>query len=221
MPYIKQSFKSGQVLKAEHLNSMDDQIASNEANINSLTEKLNNKPSIQFDYAQNDETAPDYIKNRPGGYDLKQRSTITDQTATSGSLMSDTTAIFNYFQNNIGNTVTVTFDGIEYECTIEGDYSPYIGDSTYTTFPFHISTTINIEASPMECAYLNTAISGESHTVKIEGFETSPVVIDRKYIPDLQTLTNSQSYMAGQFLRVNNDGVPEWQTIANANGVSF
>lgn len=55
--YIKQNFESGQILKAEHLNHMED-------GITALSDKVSNLNGGNPDWSQNDETAPDYIKGR-------------------------------------------------------------------------------------------------------------------------------------------------------------
>lgn len=178
----------------------------------------------QADWNQNDETAVDYVKNRPGGYDVKELVTITDETAISGQLLTNYSAVTNFFSNHVGETVIVTFDGTPYQCVITAKYSSgpwYVGDPNYAEYPFDIRASIIVGSDPYNPAYLRTATTGESHTVKIEGYKTTPVVFDRKYIPDLQTLTNSMVWQKGRFLRVNDNGVPEWQTVSNANGVSF
>lgn len=158
-----------------------------------------------------------------GGYDVKELVTLTDETAISGQLLTNYSAVTNFFINHIGETVIVTFDGTLYQCAINGAIGSTcsVGDSNYVEYPFYIYANISVGSDPYDPAYLDTATPGESRTVKIEGYKTTPVVFDRKYIPDLQTLTNSMVWQKGRFLRVNDNGVPEWQTVSNANGVSF
>lgn len=156
-----------------------------------------------------------------GGYDIKELITLTDETAISGQLLTNYSAVNEFMRGHVGETVTVTFDGTPYQCVITGNLPFYIGDPNLVESPFYIYANFLIDSDPMNPAYLYTATSGESHTVKIEGYKTTPVVFDRKYIPDLQTLTNSMVWQKGRFLRVNDNGVPEWQTVSNANGVSF
>lgn len=147
-----------------------------------------------------------------GGYDTMELVTLTDETATSGQLLTNHTAVNDFMRGHVGETVTVTFDGTPYQCTIinDGAGSWYIGDSNYVEQPFYISANISVGSDPMDPAILHTATSGESHTVKIEGYKSTPVVFDRKYIPDLQTLTNSMVWQNGYFLVVNSNGVPAW-----------
>lgn len=147
-----------------------------------------------------------------GGYDVEELVTLTDGTAISGQLLTNYSAVTNFFEGHVGETVTVTFDGTPYQCTIiNGDAGRWhVGDSNYVEQPFYIYATISVGSDPYDPAYLRTATAGESHTVKIEGYKATPVVFDRKYIPDLQTLTNSMAWQHGRFLVVNENGVPVW-----------
>lgn len=145
-----------------------------------------------------------------GGYDVEELVTLTDGTATSGQLLTNHSAVNDFMRGHVGETVTVTFDGTPYQCAITGNLPFYIGDPNLVETPFYISANFLIDSNPMDPAILHTATAGESHTVKIEGYKTTPVVFDRKYIPDLQTLTNSMVWQNGRFLVVNNNGVPEW-----------
>ena len=160
-----------------------------------------------------------------GGYDVEELVTLTDETAISGQLLTNYSAVTNFFTNHIGETVTVTFDGTLYQCTINGAIGSEcsVGDSNYVEQPFYIYANILVGSDPYDPAYLRTATTGESHTVKIEGYRTTPVVFDRKYIPNLQALTNSMVWQKGRFLRVNDNGVPEWVTVdsmKNPNSLS-
>lgn len=48
MSYIKQNFEDGQILTAEQLNAMDNQIAQNESDVINNTENLNNMQSLNL-----------------------------------------------------------------------------------------------------------------------------------------------------------------------------
>ena len=103
----------------------------------------------QSDWQQNDETANDYIKNRPGGYEglteILPETTLNFTSTTSLTLT-------NYPLIEVGKTYTVTFDGTEYKligrnATI-GYGTTCIGNETYawgggtdTTTPFLIYST--------------------------------------------------------------------------------
>ena len=147
-----------------------------------------------------------------GGYDVEELVTLTDETATSGQLLTNHSAVNKFFMGHSGDTVVVTFDGTPYQCSIIDDSHGryHVGDPDFIEYPFHISSSFLIDSNPNDPVYLHTATTGESHTVKIEGYRTTPVVFDRKYIPNLQALTNSMVWQKGRFLVVNDNGVPEW-----------
>ena len=167
------------------------------------------------------------IKDKPGGYDIKELVTVTDETATSGQLLTNHSAVLRFFDEHSGDTVVVTFDGTPYQCTIinDGAGSWHVGDHEFVEYPFCIVSFIQVDADPIEQAKLYTATTGESHTVKIEGYATTPVVFNKKYIPDLKTLTGSATHMEGRVLAVDESGVPKWtrldSIIESVNGVSF
>lgn len=169
----------------------------------------------QADWNQNDETAVDYVKNRPGGYDATELVTITDETVVSGQMFSNYLEVFNFFEKHTREMVIVTFDGTPYQCVISDTVPFYVGDRNFVEYPFYIYTNFSIE-SLKSTAYFETATAGESHTVKIEHRQATPVVFDRKYLPDTQILTESlpdyaQAKGTYKIFMVNNsDGVPKW-----------
>ena len=175
----------------------------------------------QADWNQNDETAKDYVKNRPGGYDIKELVTVTDETATSGQLLTNYSAVTDFFTSHIGETVIVTFDGTLYQCTINGAIGSEcsVGDSNYVEQPFYIYANIFAGSDPYDPAYLRTAIPGESHTVKIEGYATTPVVFDKKYLPDLKTLTNAMPYDKNSYLVCDENSNVRWMLFSDSDSL--
>ena len=174
----------------------------------------------QADWNQNDETAVDYVKNRPGGYDIKELVTVTDETATSGQLLTNYSAVTYFFTEHAGETVVVTFDGTPYQCTIIGDAGRwYVGDPNFVEYPFCIRSSIRIDLNPDNPAELYTAIAGESHTVKIEGYATTPAVFNKKYLPDLKTLTNTQSYNANSYLVCDKNSNVRWMQFSDSDSL--
>lgn len=175
----------------------------------------------QADWNQNDETAVDYVKNRPGGYDIKELVTVTDETATSGQLLTNYSAVNTFFQKHVGETVVVTFDGTPYQCAIidDGSGGYHVGGPNFVEYPFYIRSFIRVGSNPYDPVYLYTAIAGESHTVKIEGYATTPVVFDRKYLPDLKTLTNAQLYHKNSYLVCDQNSAVRWEDIDNSDSL--
>lgn len=175
----------------------------------------------QADWNQNDETAVDYVKNRPGGYDIKEPVTLTDGTATSGQLLTNYSEVNIFFEGHVGEVVDVTFDGTPYQCTIidGGSGSWYVGDPNFVEYPFYILSSIQVGFDPYNPTELYTAIVGESHTVKIEGYATTSVVFDRKYLPDLKTLTNAQLYNKNSYLVCDQNSTVFWIDIDSPNSL--
>ena len=175
----------------------------------------------QADWNQNDESAADYVKNRPGGYDVKELVTVTDETATSGQLLTNYSEVNIFFEGHVGETVVVTFDGTPYQCSIidAGSGSWYVGDPNFVEYPFYILSSIQVGSSPYNPTYLHTAIAGESHTVTIEGYKTTPVVFDKKYLPDLKTLTNAQSYNTNSYLVCDKNSNVRWMLFSASDSL--
>ena len=101
MAYTKQNFEDGQVLKAEHLNKMEEGIA-----------------------------APDWdqMVNRPFGETLKVLYEGTDLTPENANGLY-TMKLSDRSMLEIGATCKVTFDGVEYTCTVADYYGmPAIGN---------------------------------------------------------------------------------------------
>ena len=179
------------------LNEKVDKISGKDLSTNDFTNEYKTKldsiesgaqVNIQADWQQNDETANNHVKNRPGGYEA-----LTE-------ILPETTLNFNssYFvltgcpPIEVGKTYTVTFykpgtDNDEYELVGKNDSRGlgYIcignenytwGGGTDTKTPFLIytsgnSTNININSSEtFPCTYI----------IKIKGI--APVKIDEKYL---------------------------------------
>lgn len=145
---------------------------------------------VQTDWNQNDTTAKDYIKNRPGGYMSNPHEEY---------LLNATKYAFSNISGNVGvetlpeiipisgNTeYMVEWDGIPYRLTaknIEGsDGAAFIGNAALirmgadTKEPFCI-ITINDQVTQ-----IGAAVATE-HTVAISTFVSSVIPIDSKFLP--------------------------------------
>ena len=143
---------------------------------------------VQPDWNQNDETQPDYVKNRPF-YTGNPVETV---------LVKESTLAFNDLGNGIyavespttlkvtvGSPYKVYWDGASYECacvkysssTVIGNLS-IIGAGSDTGEPFLIS----IGDSNITIFTVNAAAS---HTFSISGFVSEVVKIEEKYIPTI------------------------------------
>lgn len=143
---------------------------------------------VQPDWNQNDETAADFVKNRPF-YTGNPVETV---------LVEESTLAFNDNGNGIyivespttlkvtvGAPYKVYWDGTVYECTcvdfsggtVIGNLS-IIGSGSDTGEPFLISVyDVGIE--------IYTADASASHTFSVSGFVSEVVKIDEKYIPNI------------------------------------
>ena len=142
---------------------------------------------VQPDWNQNDETQPDYVKNRPfytGGpveTVLVEESTVTF-AAKNGIYMGQ---LESTFSATVGETYKVYWDGFVYECVCT-DFNEYIvignlfiggsGSDTGEPFLMLVHNGIGIE--------IYTEDTSASHIISISGFVKGVVkTIDKKYLP--------------------------------------
>ena len=153
----------------------------------------------QPDWNQNDNTKPDYIKNRPFYTGnpvetvLVEESTVTFAAVDSmymGQLEST-------FSATIGETYKVSWDGAAYECTcvsFNGEHAignlSIVSAGSDTGEPFIIGIRNGVAIQ------IVTADTSASHTFSISGFVTEVVKIDAKYLPN--TLATKSEVEAAQ-----------------------
>ena len=147
--------------------------------------------TTQPDWNQNDETQPDYIKNRPfyTGAPVEVETVLVEESTVS---FADTGygyigQIRSTFVPTIGETYKVTWDGIDYECTcIETGGNPALGDINIlfgepdpSGEPFLISSfnsgVLNIIAVDTSASHTFSIVSRKSVTPVIK--------INPKYLP--------------------------------------
>ena len=145
--------------------------------------------SIQPDWNQNDETAKDYVKNRPFYTGdpvetvLVEESTVSF-TAISGSLY--TAKFQSTFSPTVGETYKVSWDGTVYECvciSMQGAYAignaSIIGAGSDSGEPFCMIVPGNGEIM------IGSTETSDSHTFSISSMSSVEVVkINEKYLPD-------------------------------------
>ena len=143
------------------------------------------RPGVQSDWNQNDETAADYVKNRPFYTgDPVETVVVEESTVTfievDGLYMADFSSTF---EATVGETYKVSWDGATYECTCVdfndflclGNFS-IVGAGADTGEPFIIAV-LNGEAMQ-----IMTADTSASHTVSISEMVVPVVKIDKKYL---------------------------------------
>lgn len=140
--------------------------------------------SKQDDWNQNDTTAADYVKNRPGAY-------MGDETIYDGTLTTELVSgsyrvtLTNAFTLTAGNAYRVTFNGTAYVLTAQDKTAEVnaiiLGELTsdnkrdFTNYPFCIYQM-------GQYARLWTEAAG-TYTLKIESLGTVVVPLDSRFMP--------------------------------------
>ena len=141
---------------------------------------------VQSDWNQNDETAPDYIKNRPF-YTGNPVETVLVEESTVSFLSSENRGLYigeleSTFSATVGETYKVSWDGTAYECTCVSLEGPVIGNLSIagagsdTGEPFLMMVRNGVGI------IIGTADTSASHTFSISGFAPEVVKIDKKYL---------------------------------------
>ena len=140
---------------------------------------------VQSDWNQNDETQPDYVKNRPFYTGnpvetvLVEESTVlfaTDGRVYMGELRST-------FSATVGETYKVYWDGTVYECTcaiVSG--LPAFGNLSIMDFGSDTGEPFLIGVNNGVRIRIFTAETSASHTFSISGLVPEVVKIDKKYL---------------------------------------
>ena len=140
----------------------------------------------QSDWNQNDETQPDYVKNRPFYTETVETVLVEESTvsfADDGGFYA--TDFPSTFSATVGETYKISWNGTVYECTcvdfsgstIIGNLS-IVGLGSDTGEPFYMTVTNG------ERILIATADTSASHTFSISGFVKEVVKIDEKYLPN-------------------------------------
>ena len=140
--------------------------------------------SKQGDWNQNDTTAADYIKNRPGAY--MGDETIYDGTPTTALASGSYRVMLSpAFTLTAGNAYRVTFNGTAYVLTAQDKTAEVnaviLGEMTidgkpdFTNYPFFISQS-------REYVGLFTETAG-TYTLKVESLGTVVVPLDSRFMP--------------------------------------
>ena len=138
------------------------------------------------DWNQNDETASDYIKNRPFYTgDPVENVLVEESTVTFSNMNGTYLADFpSAFEATIGETYTVSWDGTVYECTcviVQGDL--VIGNLSIVDAGSDTGEPFFMNVFNGEAIEIYTTDTSASHTFSISGTVAPVVKIDRKYLP--------------------------------------
>ena len=152
---------------------------------------------VQADWNQNDETALDYVKNRPFYTSDPVETILVEERVVT---FEDNSGIYlgqldSTFSATIGETYKVSWDGVTYECIcadlggvlVIGNLS-IVDEGSDTGEPFLI---IVENSSGIQ---IDTADTAFSHTISISGMALKVVKIDQKYLPT-QFKPEGKSYL--------------------------
>ena len=143
---------------------------------------------VQPDWNQNDETAADYVKNRPF-YTGAPVETVLVEESTVPFEFEDDSGMYigqleSTFSATVGETYKVSWDGTTYDCAcIDFNGNIAIGNLSImgagpdTGEPFLISVNNGIGIG------IATADTASSHTISISAMLPKVVKIDPKYLP--------------------------------------
>ena len=150
----------------------------------------------QSDWNQNDETAVDYVKNRPF-YTGNPVETVFFEESTLSFL--DYGGVYGYegpssFIATVGETYTIYWDSTAYECVGVNSQglsclgNQHIGlEGVDTGEPFLVATVDNY-------MIIYTEDTSSSHIISIKGFPKEVVKIDTKYLP-FMSKPDGESYL--------------------------
>lgn len=146
---------------------------------------------VNADWNQNDETANDYIKNRPF-YDGEPKlvDVVPEATVTvnfdNGMYYAPLTDFNDSFVN--GQTYIVNFNGTPYECVArESDNCVFVGNGTLPNGDGNIGNSepfFLIYIKEFNELYFNTTAAG-AYTLSVSTYTENIVQIDGRYIKDM------------------------------------
>lgn len=172
----------------------------------------------QADWNQNDETAVDYVKNRPGGYEENSLVPLSSEwTFTNGGglmINSDFSPAKEdiVFNIKIDDGAAKDYQSIYgYNSSVPSDYWK-IGDPTFSEIDFYMIFTINIMNEKAIQFYFK---DGRSHKCTVQIYTPIPVSIYNKYLPNslIQNISDSAMEITHQ-----PDDTRKYQSVRNNKG---
>lgn len=148
--------------------------------------------SVQPDWNQNDETQPDYVKNRPFYEETETTPILESQQIDFSQSFGIPTSIVK------GNTYLITWDGTDY--TITATEKEIIAGEIYVPYLEQADGLFEIEGMTMYAA------DNGIHTVAISLVDSTAKTIDEKFIPN--TIARDNTVVKRIFnIYPNKDGV--------------
>lgn len=142
---------------------------------------------VQPDWNQNDETAKDYVKNRPFYTGGPVETVFVEESTIS---FADDSGIYfaefpSTFEATVGETYKVSWDGATYECicvSVKGML--IIGNLSIAGFGSDTGEPFLMQVANGKEIAIATIDTSASHTFSISGTVIQVVKIDEKYLPD-------------------------------------
>ena len=166
---------------------------------------------VQSDWNQNDDTQPDYVKNRPF-YTGDHVETVLVEESTIG--FSGEPGLFfaefpSNFEATVGETYKVSWDGTAYKCTcVDFKKIPLVGNTSILNLGSDTGEPFLMRVSNGDRIFIYTTDTSDSHTFSISSIVEELVKIDEKYLPDsaakksdvevVQTVANSNKEMLSE-----------------------
>ena len=146
----------------------------------------------QADWSQNDETAPDYVKNRPFWTGDPAEAVIVEETTFES--VDGIGMITSTHPLEVGTDYTITLDGTTYNCVAKLDEefgTPYAGNvgivgGEDTGEPFFIAPW---DSETDLVIIINSDVA--EHTVSVIGMVSKIYKVDKKYLPDIIPFADS------------------------------
>lgn len=143
---------------------------------------------VQPDWNQNDDTQPDYVKNRPFYAGDHVETVLVEESTVSFSFSKNeglyTAQVQSTFVATVGETYKVSWDGAAYECTCaEFSGQATIGNLSIAGVGSDTGEPFLVVVSNSGGIKIATADTSASHTISISGYAESVVKIDQKYLP--------------------------------------
>ena len=141
---------------------------------------------VQPDWNQNDDTQPDYVKNRPFYMGDPVETVLVEESTVSFAAANGAYRgqLESTFSATVGETYKVYWDGIAYECTcVDFSGSTIIGNLSIAGVGSDTGEPFLVIVYNGKKIEIGTADTSASHTFSIS-IVSSVVKIDGKYLPD-------------------------------------
>ena len=160
--------------------------------------------TFKGDWSENDQSSPNYIKNRPFYTGDPVETVLLEETTAEFQNISDTiyaSGIPSDLSFVVGTTYNVSWDGTLYTCiSYELDRAAAIGSQYIITGAGDDTGEPFIMAVNENTLIIVTQDTSASHTISIIGLLSEVVKIDKKYIPELDNyLSKNNPIGTGSF----------------------